>query len=247
MPCTACIRHEVTCSLESASNKTSVHRTGSRSLPPAHVSPLLGTSTGTASPTDSYRNFQHTPSSAALDSIQLYLSAFDTNDCFVSISELMSHWTTKAYASMGAPENPDILQSHIPKVAFAHPYLLRGILAFSAFHLACINPVQPSRYRLMALRHQNLSLRGLQEVWQQATAEDCHALFLTALLLVVTKFASFRDCTCTHYRDYRCGAPIQNLIEASSVCAGVATIKILFRRRSCLRTFPVPVQHPKQG
>lgn len=97
----------------------------------------------------------------------------------------MVHWTTKGFTSLSPPEDPVSMQFGLPQIGFAYPFLLRGILAFSAYHLAYLNPSQYSSFRHRASHHQYLALRGLRDALQQVTVDNCHALFLTAVFLVV--------------------------------------------------------------
>lgn len=127
---------------------------------------------------------------------------------------------------MGPPGDPAAMRIGIPRLGLTHPFLLRGILAFSAFHLAYLNPEKRSRFRLLALRHQSLALRGLGEELQHVTAEKSHAMFLTSLLLVITKFAGFPNCD--NHDDHNCCSPIQSLVEVFSVCSGGRAILCMF-------------------
>ena len=140
----------------------------------------------------------------------------------------MVHWATAAYESLGPAGDPIAMQVSFPQLGFAHPYLLRGILAFSAFHLAHINPAQRQRYRLSALSHQNLAARGIREALaDQITASNCAALYLASTFLVVTKFAAFPNCD--DYQVHGCAAPLQSLIEVFSVFTGMdITLKMFW-------------------
>lgn len=139
----------------------------------------------------------------------------------------MVHWTTAAYESLGPAGDPIAMQVSFPQLGFTYPYLLRGILAFSAFHLAHIKPAQRQKYRLLAMSHQNLAARGIREALaDQITASNCGALYLASTFLVVTKFAAFPDCD--DYQVHGCVAPLQSLIEVFSVCTGMDIILRMF-------------------
>ena len=91
---------------------------------------------------------------------------------------------------MGHPDH--IWQSDIPKLAFAHPFLLHQVLAMAAFHLAYLAPGPgPLRrqHLAQASHHQNSAIQGIRGALADLTPDNCHALFPASSLLSVGALA----------------------------------------------------------
>ena len=115
------------------------------------------------------------------------------------------------------------MQFTFPQLGLTHPYLLRGILAFSAFHLSYLHPPERHRYRLLATHHQALTVRGMRQALSaQITPENSGPVYLTSKFLAVTKFAGFPDCK--DHAAHGCSAPLASLVEVFSVCSGMDAI-----------------------
>lgn len=60
--------------------------------------------------------------------------------------ELLQNWTMGAYTGFGDKEGDEKLwQDEIPRMALAHPFLMRGILAVSALHMGRTRPEEKPR------------------------------------------------------------------------------------------------------
>ena len=105
----------------------------------------------------------------------------------------MHHFTTVValdLANSPAPEAQALWQTHAIKLSLKHEFLLRGILAVSAFHLAYLHPERKGEYEFIGTRHQSLGLAGFQETLAHVDETNCHALFAFSCLLIVLAFAS---------------------------------------------------------
>lgn len=78
-------------------------------------------------------------------------------------------------------------------MGFKHEFLLRGILAVAALHLADLNPAESSSYQLKATDHQNRSLALAQDELANPSIYNCHALFLFSCLVILMTFAGPRQ------------------------------------------------------
>lgn len=110
---------------------------------------------------------------------------------WISDLELMHHYATTTYQTLPrSDEAENIWQVELPKMAFKHPFLMHQILAILGCHLAYQQPHDRPKYSLQALCHQSDALLGLRIALTEITAENCHALFATSSLLLISAFAS---------------------------------------------------------
>ena len=93
--------------------------------------------------------------------------------------ELMHHFTTHTHLGFSYNREMDNLwRDTVPRLAFDHLYLLHGILALSALHLAQLHPTRRGHYRTIAAQHYTSGLELFRPVLQvEISQEDCHAVF----------------------------------------------------------------------
>jgi hypothetical protein len=149
----------------------------------------------------------------------------DESDCWIYTAELIFHYMSVACQPFLS--NQDLaatFQIEIPREAVSHPFLLRFILAFSAFHMAYLHPDKHTHYVLLANGHQNHGLGGLREaLGQPVTSINCHALYASSMFLALNKFAAFSSCDDGHTHD--CGvSPIHRLINIFHLMHGMSAI-----------------------
>lgn len=105
--------------------------------------------------------------------------------------ELMHHYsTTTCFTFPRGHEVPHIWQTAIVEVALANEPLLHQLLAITASHLAYLRPLQSQVYSMIASQHQSDAARGLRAALTQITADNCHASFGAASILVIGAFAA---------------------------------------------------------
>ncbi|KLP05448.1 Uncharacterized protein Y057_5644 [Fusarium fujikuroi] len=207
VPCSACVRHRVRCSLELVKSDDYQEQ-----------KPLINRSLQTPS------HSLPAGSPASLLSSSLFSSPLDEPDCWVSTAELMLHYTTVTYKTMVFNERTiPTFQQSVPQVALGYPWFLRQILAFSGYHLAHLHPEKRHSYLLQASKHQNASLRGLREALSEpVTSSNCHALYASTTFIVVNKFAAFPNCD--DFRSHGCSQPVQSLMEIFSLVNGMEAV-----------------------
>jgi hypothetical protein len=86
-----------------------------------------------------------------------------------------------------------IWQTIIPQLADENQYLMHGILACSALHLAYLNPSAQLSYRTLAFRHQDSAMPRFREALARFNDENCHAILAFIHLLAVYSFASEQE------------------------------------------------------
>jgi hypothetical protein len=68
----------------------------------------------------------------------------------------------------------------VPDIGFQYPFVLQGILALSALHLARSDPSLESFYHAEADHRYNQALRTATSLLPQIDSENCHAVYLFA-------------------------------------------------------------------
>lgn len=107
--------------------------------------------------------------------------------------ELLHHFTTETCFTLSNQEQSHRLwQVAVPHEAFRYDFLMRGILAVAALHLAHLRPERQDEYRQVAIQHQHLALNSFRLIMSKMTQSNCHAFFALSSLIVVFAFASPR-------------------------------------------------------
>lgn len=102
----------------------------------------------------------------------------------------MHHYTADAHLSMpGVDQARQAWGYSVPQEAFQHPFLMHCLLAFSAYHLAYLNPASRPHYRVLASTHQACGLAAINKVLPVVDESNCHALFAAASLITLNAFA----------------------------------------------------------
>lgn len=104
--------------------------------------------------------------------------------------QLMHHWST--VTSLGFLQRPmfrNIWQIDIPKEAISHDFLMHGLLAFSALHVARLDPSNHQRFEMLGLVHEQLALKAFSPLLHNITPDNCHALFAFGALLGMLRIA----------------------------------------------------------
>ncbi|OCK93414.1 uncharacterized protein K441DRAFT_638462 [Cenococcum geophilum 1.58] len=214
-PCSGCSRHGVRCSLvtwgsgDIALLDSQASQSGNGTS--RNSGPLKGSGNGssrrelsenqTPIPLLVKSNFSQTPEdgpkvSSSPDPFPYFarfVNESESNETHTWIRdlELMHQWTTSTYQTLTSLEEVrQIWKLTIPKMAFAHTYLMHEILALSASHLAYLQPDHRHAYFMLATHHQNIAINIMRMELSSITSENCHALFVTSSLVALTAFSS---------------------------------------------------------
>jgi len=98
--------------------------------------------------------------------------------------------TTTSLTISNIPERQQLWQQVVPKIAFSHPFLLRGLLAFSALHLAYRTPEKRTALRAEAAVHYDAGVTLFRAAMMKITSENCTGCFAFSSLLAVYAWAS---------------------------------------------------------
>ncbi|KAL2831317.1 hypothetical protein BJY01DRAFT_108590 [Aspergillus pseudoustus] len=112
--------------------------------------------------------------------------------------ELMLQWVNETYAVLSRSQHTeDIWRTYVPEEGVSHPFLMHGILALAAVHIAQTrvprasgdNNVQASRdYLQIAVSHQNQALALFREQLGDVNPTNGKAMFAFASITVLYAF-----------------------------------------------------------
>lgn len=105
---------------------------------------------------------------------------------------LMNNWTASTWKSIIDPQDKyqKLWQTFVPTEAASHPFLMHGILALSALHLASDSGrSQETRreHRAVALRHHEYSIALFRPLLNKITAQNCN---VSASVLSTTRISN---------------------------------------------------------
>lgn len=105
--------------------------------------------------------------------------------------ELLHFYTTTTSLTLSnRPELQQIWQQVVPRIAFTHHFLLHGILAFSALHLARSQPERKTLLYTEASAHHDIGLRMFQIAMSNITPQNCDACFAFSSIIAAYAWAS---------------------------------------------------------
>jgi Orsellinic acid/F9775 biosynthesis cluster protein D/Fungal specific transcription factor domain len=108
-----------------------------------------------------------------------------------SDAALLNHYTSSTSMTLATDtKSRKLWQLTMPKLAYQHHFLMHGILACSALHLAYQNPAQQREYVIKASIHQARAMPLFRSAIANVTHDNCHAVLVYSHLLVIYSFAS---------------------------------------------------------
>ncbi|GFF73268.1 hypothetical protein IFM61392_00854 [Aspergillus lentulus] len=135
--------------------------------------------------------------------------------------ELLLNWCSTTYVTMAHTKQAEhIYQYVLPKEGLSYPFVLHGLLALSALHIARTRAQPPSsHYFSIALEHQNRALTLFRPVVLSINRENSETVFAFAGILLQLAFAMSPCSPFTETYD-----PIRELIQAFTLCGGLREI-----------------------
>ncbi|KAL5052163.1 hypothetical protein BDW71DRAFT_6285 [Aspergillus fruticulosus] len=105
--------------------------------------------------------------------------------------ELMMQWCTTTYRSVSRNSTVEnIWQAVVPREAMRHPFLMHGILALSALHLAVTSGGNlREQYILISKAHQNQAVLGLASLAGKLKQHHSNAAFTLSNIMIIFSFA----------------------------------------------------------
>lgn len=96
---------------------------------------------------------------------------------------LLRHFITYTARTLSDRSNAkEIWRTSVIDCAFEFPFLLQGILAIAALHIASQDSSQGERLSIVAASKQNMALSDFRGQLENITEENCHALFAFSFL-----------------------------------------------------------------
>ena len=132
--------------------------------------------------------------------------------------ELMHRYTASTYLTISdSVEFQSIWQHTVPEEALTHDFLMHGILALAALHIAHDRPDLKDRYISSALRHNNTAIVSFRSALEQVTEGNCHALFAFSTILLVLTLAFAQTGAKKH-------DPVEDLMQVFTLLQGTRSV-----------------------
>ncbi|KAL4971662.1 hypothetical protein BDW66DRAFT_145677 [Aspergillus desertorum] len=179
--CSSCLSRNLGCEYLPRASSLPWPRFKSRSSTPS-LSPTVKTSPSVVDPAliVHYRDFMEPSISGSLD-----------KELNFQELELMMQWCTKTYRSVSRNSTVEnIWQAVVPREAMRHPFLMHGILALSALHLAVTSDGDlREQYIRISKAHQNQAVLGLARIAGKLKQHHSNAAFTLSNLMIIFSFA----------------------------------------------------------
>ncbi|KAE8387838.1 hypothetical protein BDV23DRAFT_174371 [Aspergillus alliaceus] len=169
----------------------------------------------------------------------LLANAADPSHWTAQGPELMHRYCMRTSKTLSRRnEVQKVWQDTIPKISFSNKYLMHGILASSALHIALEIPDKCSSYFTRSSFHLTLGLRTFQTLLQWPTPENCCPLLAFSGVMIIYAYA-------TPVTDDNTLGPLENIIEVFKLCRGILVLEpfMHFVRDGPLRLFIHCLKH----
>ena len=107
--------------------------------------------------------------------------------------ELLYNYSTLTATTL---QNDTLLQTimkiNVPELGFLHPFVMRGILALSALHMARLKPEMEAVYTTLAMQHHQIGLPVATSSLGNLTEGNCSAVYIFSTLTLYFTLASPR-------------------------------------------------------
>ena len=135
---------------------------------------------------------------------------------------LLHHFTVSTSATLGFRQlTREVWQTSIPREACSHEFLMHGILAASAQHLAFLDPDRKAYFQVLSAHHQNRAIAGYKSVVGAEVAQYATPLYAFSAIVVIFV------CSGSSADWQGASSPIDRLLHFFRTCTGV---EILLRR-----------------
>jgi hypothetical protein len=115
-------------------------------------------------------------------------------------------------------------QMDTPKQAISHHFLMHELLAFSAFHMAYLQPPQRRAFYALGTHHQDLAIRDLRRVLPNMSTDNAGAVLATSVLVTLSVFAATGLDTNNGSPKTTSGIPVDDLLDIFVLIQGVSSV-----------------------
>ncbi|KAF2118698.1 hypothetical protein BDV96DRAFT_568346 [Lophiotrema nucula] len=138
--------------------------------------------------------------------------------------ELLHFYTTTTSLTLSnRPELQRIWQQVVPQIAFTHGFLLHGILAFSALHLARSQPERKTLLYMEASVHHDVGVKGFRIAMSDIAPENFDACLAFSTIVAAYAWASSDRAGDLFFSD-TLASEEQSNVEWASLLRGVFTL-----------------------
>ncbi|PMD46874.1 hypothetical protein L207DRAFT_480806 [Hyaloscypha variabilis F] len=105
--------------------------------------------------------------------------------------ELLYHFTISTSRTIARDQAEEsVWQVSVPRLALDHPFLMQGIFAIAALHLAHLRPGERDKYSVLAADHLQTALQSYRVALLKIDRENCHAVLACSALIVALSLGS---------------------------------------------------------
>lgn len=137
----------------------------------------------------------------------------------------MHHYgTSSALSTLGVrPAVQGIWRDYIPQQSVKHPFLMHGILALSALHIAYENDYQTPQYLRLCDKHQTIALKEFRKILSSPVDDELlDALFVLSATISCSSMA--RACAASAVEDEPGGMTMEYVTEYFFLTRGVRDV-----------------------
>ncbi|KAJ5853788.1 hypothetical protein N7534_006331 [Penicillium rubens] len=214
--CTHCANRNTACQYASEASVTPPRSNTEESSPcslPIHPLRASAQTHPTSIPQDQ--------TSIPIEQVECAANLPPTSGLNIRDMELLLHWCSSTYATMAhTAEVEDVFQFLLPTDGLTYPFLLHGVLALSALHIARTeNRSDGPSYFSIALEHQNCALALFRPEVLSLNCENSNIVFVFSGILYQLAFAKGPCSPYTETYD-----PIRDLLQGFDLCRGLREV-----------------------
>ncbi|KAK4498540.1 hypothetical protein PRZ48_011198 [Zasmidium cellare] len=133
----------------------------------------------------------------------------------------MHQYCTSTYETISLGPRPGATQLiEVPRLAFAHEFLLDTVFAMTCLHLAYLNPTEAHVHIADAMRYHSRALVSYRQRLENLQASECRALYHTSAKLGLIPMAL----RAVDEETARAQRPTETLIQLSSLWRGTTLV-----------------------
>ncbi|KAJ5699157.1 hypothetical protein N7462_001162 [Penicillium macrosclerotiorum] len=176
--CRNCVKHAIDCFY--SQKRINESSTTATSIPP--LADTLSTDGSPSVPTD-----------LTDPKIRIIPRPYTDLEIGMADLELLHHYSTSAcYTISRLPVLQAVWRIKVPQFGFSFPFVMRGILAFSALHLAHLRPERRAHYVAQAEFHHTQALQAVSAIIPNMSEENAPAIYLISSITCLISCAKPR-------------------------------------------------------
>ena len=107
--------------------------------------------------------------------------------------ELLHNFSVSTCFTLSSnPGLKTLWRTSVPEIGFSHDFVMRGILAVSALHMAHFKPEKRASYLAQAVLHHQIALQTAMSMLLNITEHNCAALYVFSMLTAIFALAKPR-------------------------------------------------------